>query len=65
MLWKEGGLTTEIMRPGPPGQASLYFNDPFENHLEIITLGLWCGGWRRGVPDRSWLGYSWGRDQRR
>jgi catechol 2,3-dioxygenase-like lactoylglutathione lyase family enzyme len=24
---------------GPPGQASLYFNDPFGNHLEIATLG--------------------------
>ena len=24
---------------GPPGQASLYFNDPFGNHLEIVTLG--------------------------
>jgi len=25
---------------GPPGQASLYFNDPFGNHLEIMTLGF-------------------------
>lgn len=24
---------------GPPGQASLYFNDPFGNHLEIVTMG--------------------------
>jgi catechol 2,3-dioxygenase-like lactoylglutathione lyase family enzyme len=24
---------------GPPGQASLYFNDPFGNHLELVTMG--------------------------
>jgi catechol 2,3-dioxygenase-like lactoylglutathione lyase family enzyme len=25
---------------GPPGQASLYFNDPFGNHLELACLGF-------------------------
>jgi len=25
---------------GPPGQASLYFNDPFGNHLELECLGF-------------------------
>jgi catechol 2,3-dioxygenase-like lactoylglutathione lyase family enzyme len=25
---------------GPPGQASLYFNDPFGNHLEITCFGF-------------------------
>jgi catechol 2,3-dioxygenase-like lactoylglutathione lyase family enzyme len=25
---------------GPPGQASLYFNDPFGNHLEITCMGF-------------------------
>jgi len=25
---------------GFPGQASLYFNDPFGNHLEVVTTGL-------------------------
>lgn len=25
---------------GPPGQASLYFNDPFGNHLEVTCLGF-------------------------
>jgi catechol 2,3-dioxygenase-like lactoylglutathione lyase family enzyme len=25
---------------GPPGQASIYFNDPFGNHLEVVTLGF-------------------------
>jgi catechol 2,3-dioxygenase-like lactoylglutathione lyase family enzyme len=39
LAWKrrlesEGVITTEIMRPGPPGQASSYFYDPFGNHLE-------------------------------
>jgi catechol 2,3-dioxygenase-like lactoylglutathione lyase family enzyme len=28
------------IRLGPPGQASLYFNDPFGNHLEITCLGF-------------------------
>jgi catechol 2,3-dioxygenase-like lactoylglutathione lyase family enzyme len=32
---------------GPPGQASLYFNDPFGNHLEIT-----CFGFRRPIPAR-------------
>jgi catechol 2,3-dioxygenase-like lactoylglutathione lyase family enzyme len=27
-------------RLGPPGQASLYFNDPFGNHLELCAQGL-------------------------
>lgn len=27
------------MQLGPPGQASIYFNDPFGNHLEITCLG--------------------------
>ena len=27
------------LRLGPPGQASLYFNDPFGNHLELETMG--------------------------
>jgi len=29
-------------RPGPPGQASFYFNDPFGNHLELVTLGSYA-----------------------
>ena len=24
---------------GPPGHASIYFNDPFGNHLEITCMG--------------------------
>ena len=33
---------------GPPGQASLYFNDPFGNHLEITCLGF-----SEAIPIRS------------
>jgi hypothetical protein len=32
---------------GPPGQASLYFNDPFGNHLELT-----CFGYREKIPTR-------------
>jgi catechol 2,3-dioxygenase-like lactoylglutathione lyase family enzyme len=44
LTWKarleERGVPTEgPLRLGPPGQASLYFNDPFGNHLEITCLG--------------------------
>jgi catechol 2,3-dioxygenase-like lactoylglutathione lyase family enzyme len=28
------------LRLGPPGQASIYFNDPFGNRLEITCLGF-------------------------
>ncbi len=33
---------------GPPGQASLYFNDPFGNHLEIT-----CFGFDEDIPIRA------------
>lgn len=32
---------------GPPGQASLYFNDPFGNHLEVT-----CFGYGEAIPVR-------------
>ena len=32
---------------GPPGQASLYFNDPFGNHLELT-----CFGFSQRIPIR-------------
>jgi hypothetical protein len=35
-----GGLTDGPLQLGPSGQASLYFNDPFGNHLEIACLGF-------------------------
>ena len=35
------GIPTEgPLQLGPPGQASLYFNDPFGNHLELVCLGF-------------------------
>jgi catechol 2,3-dioxygenase-like lactoylglutathione lyase family enzyme len=45
MKWKarleEKGVPTEgPLQLGPPGQASLYFNDPFGNHVEIVCLGF-------------------------
>ena len=34
------GIPTEgPLQLGPPGQASLYFNDPFGNHLELTCMG--------------------------
>ncbi len=44
MKWKRrleshGVPTDGPLQLGPPGQASLYFNDPSGNHLEIVTLG--------------------------
>jgi catechol 2,3-dioxygenase-like lactoylglutathione lyase family enzyme len=43
--WKEcleaRGIPTEgPLQLGFPGQASLYFNDPSGNHLEIVTHGF-------------------------
>ena len=52
MRWKERltshGVPTEgPLQLGPPGQASLYFNDPFGNHLELE-----CMGFPRVIPVR-------------
>jgi extradiol dioxygenase family protein len=46
-------------RLGPPGQASLYFNDPFGNHLELGTSGLDSIDLPVGIPDRNHLDYTW------
>lgn len=47
-------------RLGPPGQASLYFNDPFGNHLEIHTDGIDTAGMPLGGPaDDGELTYRW------
>ena len=69
LTWKrrleaEGVVTTELMLPGPPGQASFYFNDPFGNHLEIITLGFVDQVLGVGVPDRSHVDYRWKNKER-
>jgi catechol 2,3-dioxygenase-like lactoylglutathione lyase family enzyme len=61
LTWKarleEHGVPTEgPLRLGPPGQASLYFNDPFGNHLEIT-----CLGYTREIPVRppTLTGLAW------
>jgi catechol 2,3-dioxygenase-like lactoylglutathione lyase family enzyme len=46
-------------RLGPPGQASLYFNDPSGNHLELVTQGF-VPDIPVGPPDMDSLHYSWG-----
>ncbi len=57
---KERGVTIAgPMRSGLKGQASFYFNDPFGNHLEIITAGFADMELPVGVPDRSVLDYEW------
>lgn len=45
LKWKSrlearGVPTDGPLQLGPPGQASLYFNDPFGNHLEIECIGF-------------------------
>jgi catechol 2,3-dioxygenase-like lactoylglutathione lyase family enzyme len=42
-----GVPTDGPLRLGPPGQASLYFNDPFGNHLELT-----CFGYAEAIPVR-------------
>ena len=43
-----GVPTDGPLRLGPPGQASLYFNDPFGNHLELT-----CFGYPEEIPART------------
>jgi extradiol dioxygenase family protein len=38
-LEASGVPTDGPLQLGPPGQASLYFNDPFGNHLELTCFG--------------------------
>ncbi len=40
LLASKGIPTEGPLQLGPPGQASLYFNDPFGNHLELECLGF-------------------------
>ncbi|WP_437677103.1 VOC family protein [Sorangium sp. So ce131] len=63
LAWKKrlndrGVPTYGPTRLGPPGHASLYFNDPFGNHLELVTLGF-TGEIPTGAPDLSTLEYAW------
>jgi catechol 2,3-dioxygenase-like lactoylglutathione lyase family enzyme len=45
-------------RLGPPGQASLYFLDPFGNKLEFMT-SAYPGAVPIGPPDWTRLEYAW------
>jgi catechol 2,3-dioxygenase-like lactoylglutathione lyase family enzyme len=61
LYWKErlqsSGIPVEgPLQLGPPGQASLYFNDPFGNHLEITCMGFWKDVQVRppSMPDLVW-----------
>jgi catechol 2,3-dioxygenase-like lactoylglutathione lyase family enzyme len=65
LRWKErlgeaGVPTFGPTRLGPPGQASLYFNDPSGNHLELVTHGF-VPDIPVGAPDMATLGYEWRR----
>jgi catechol 2,3-dioxygenase-like lactoylglutathione lyase family enzyme len=46
-LESRGVPTDGPLQLGPPGQASLYFNDPFGNHLEFE-----CMGFSKAIPIR-------------
>jgi catechol 2,3-dioxygenase-like lactoylglutathione lyase family enzyme len=46
-LESHGVPTDGPLQLGPPGQASLYFNDPFGNHLELE-----CMGFSKAIPIR-------------
>jgi len=43
---------------GPPGQASVYFNDPSGNHLEFATIGH-APRVPPGIPVLDGLAYEW------
>ena len=58
-LLERGVIVAGPTRAGPPGQASFYFNDPFGNHLEMLTLGFTAEELPVGMPDRSRLNYTW------
>jgi catechol 2,3-dioxygenase-like lactoylglutathione lyase family enzyme len=64
LAWKKrltdrGVVVAGPTRAGPPGQASMYFNDPFGNHLELVTIGFVDEQIAIGMPDRSKLNYAW------
>jgi catechol 2,3-dioxygenase-like lactoylglutathione lyase family enzyme len=55
------GIPTEgPLQLGFPGQASLYFNDPFGNHLEIVCLGF---GDPLPIRPPTMVGLSYGAEQ--
>jgi catechol 2,3-dioxygenase-like lactoylglutathione lyase family enzyme len=64
LLEAEGVPTDGPRRLGPPGQASLYFFDPFGNHLELTTTGF-AGDAAIGPPDPHRLTHRWGAEEGR
>lgn len=46
------------LQMGPPGQASVYFNDPSGNHLEFATIG-YVPKVPQGIPQLDGLAYEW------
>jgi len=68
LAWKcrleaRGVITAGPTQLGPPGQASFYFNDPFGNHLEIVTIGFIDAELPIRLPDRARLNYRWLPDE--
>ena len=59
-LAAEGVPIEGPLRLGPPGQASIYFNDPFGNHLELVTHG-YVPDIPIGPPPMASLAYEWRR----
>ena len=53
-LQAEGVRVDGPLRLGPPGHASIYFNDPFGNHLELTCLGF-TGAVEQRPPDMAAL----------
>lgn len=64
-LLTAGGVPVDgPIRLGPPGHASIYFLDPFGNHLALATMGFSAPIDVR-VPDHARLAYSWSDKQQR
>jgi catechol 2,3-dioxygenase-like lactoylglutathione lyase family enzyme len=57
-LLSAGVLVDGPRRLGPPGQASLYFLDPFGNKLEFMT-NAYPGEAPVGAPDWQAIAYEW------
>lgn len=58
-LTAHGVVVVGPHRLGRPGQASIYFNDPFGNHFEIGTDGYADSDLPIGGPGATSLAYAW------
>lgn len=59
LLTEAGIPTAGPLRLGPPGQASLYFLDPFGNQLELVAQD-YARPLPIGAPDLRALAHHWG-----